>query len=228
MNLRASSGACPARRTYNELSAVSVKVKFCGITRPEDATMAAALGADAIGFVFYEKSPRYIEPAAAAEIISRLPPFVCKVGLFVNSEKERVERIVSETGIDLVQYHGDESPAKCESGPKPWMKAIRVHRETNIEAEAARFGGASAIFLDAYDDAAYGGTGRSFDWGVIPRDMPRPVILAGGLTPQNVGEAIRIAAPYAVDVSGGIESYEGIKDPAKMKKFLAEARSIEC
>lgn len=205
---------------------LSVKVKFCGITRLEDAETAAALGADAVGFVFYEKSPRFIDPAAAAEIIRRLPPFVCKVGLFVNSEKHKVESVVRETGIDLVQYHGDESPVQCESGSKPWMKAIRVSPEMDVEAEAARYARASAIFLDADDPAAYGGTGQCFDWRVIPRKLPRPVILAGGLTPENVGKAIRIAAPYGVDVSGGIESSKGIKDPVKMEKFITEARRI--
>ena len=203
---------------------LSVKVKFCGITRLEDAETAAALGADAVGFVFYEKSPRYIGPAAAAEIIRRLPPFVCKVGLFVNSEKHKVESVVRETGIDLVQYHGDESPVQCESGSKPWMKAIRVSPEMDVQAEAARYARASAIFLDAHDPTAYGGTGQCFDWRVIPRKLPRPVILAGGLTPENVGKAIRIAVPYGVDVSGGIESSKGIKDPVKMERFITEAR----
>ena len=201
-----------------------VKIKFCGITRLEDAEQAVAFGADALGFVFFEGSPRYIDPRAAADIIRQLPPFVCKVGLFVNTETERVTEIATATCIDLVQYHGDETPANCEAGPKAWMKAIRVKKDLDLAAEAARYSRARAIFLDAYDATAYGGTGRQIDWQTIPQGLPRPVILAGGLTADNVAEAIRVVQPYAVDVSGGIESAKGVKDLTQMQRFISAVR----
>ena len=205
-----------------------VKIKFCGITRLEDADQAVAFGADALGFVFFEGSPRYIEPAAAAEIIRQLPPFVCKVGLFVNVPADKVTEIMHHTGIDLVQYHGDETPAVCGAGPQAWMKAIRVKDDLDIVTETARYRGARAVFLDAFDGTAYGGTGRQIDWHVIPQGLPPPIILAGGLTADNVADAIRIVRPYAVDVSGGIESSKGIKDPSKMRQFITEVRRLEC
>jgi phosphoribosylanthranilate isomerase len=204
-----------------------VKIKFCGITRLEDAERAVVLGADALGFVFFEGSPRYVDPAAAAEIIRQLPPFVCKVGLFVNLQADRVREIVDATCIDLVQYHGDETPEICAAGPQAWMKAIRVKTDMDIAAESERYRGARAIFLDAYDETAYGGTGRQIDWHSIPRGLARPVILAGGLTADNVAAAIAAVQPYAVDVSGGIESSKGIKDPAEMQRFIAEVRRLE-
>lgn len=204
-----------------------VKIKFCGITRLEDAEQAVTLGADALGFVFFEGSPRYIEPAAAAAIIRQLPPFVCKVGLFVNLEADSVTEITQHTGVDLVQYHGDETPAVCAAGPPAWMKAIRVKDDLDIAPESARYHGARAIFLDAHDDQAYGGTGRQIDWHAIPQGLPRPVILAGGLSADNVADAIRVVKPYAVDVSGGIESSKGIKDPDKMRQFITEVKRGE-
>ena len=207
---------------------MSVKIKFCGITRAEDGEAAAALGADAIGFVFYAPSPRYVDPERAARIAARLPPFLCKVGLFVNAAATTVADIVATVGLDLVQYHGDESPHDCSQAPRAWIKAIRIRAEMDVGAECARFNAARAWLLDSYDDTLYGGSGKQFDWALLPATYRRPIILAGGLTPANVGAAIRASRPYAVDVSGGIEAAKGIKDYDKMQKFIAEVKRVEC
>ena len=207
---------------------MSVRIKFCGITRAEDAQVAVKLGADALGFVFYAPSPRCVEVAQAAAIARELPPFVSKVGLFVNAAAEEVENICRAVGLDVVQYHGDESPEHCAHAPRPWIKAIRVRPELDIVAECRRYAQASAWLFDTYDDKLYGGSGKAFDWALLPQQHRRPIILAGGLTPDNVGQAIRSTAPYAVDVSGGIEAAKGIKDHDKMRKFIAEVQRCEC
>ena len=204
-----------------------VKIKFCGITRVEDANAAVALGVDAIGFVFYAPSPRCIEVAQAADIARALPPFLCKVGLFVNAPADEVDAVSRAVGLDVVQYHGDETPTECARSPRPWIKAIRVRAELDIAQECARYGAASAWLFDSYDDKRYGGSGKVFDWRLLPQHHRRPIILAGGLTPDNVGDAIRASAPYAVDVSGGIEVAQGIKDHEKMQKFVAEVKRVE-
>jgi len=205
-----------------------VRIKFCGITRAEDAAAAVSLGADALGFVFYAPSPRCIDEARAAAIVRGLPPFLCKVGLFVNADAHEVERICRTVGLDVVQYHGDETPDACARSPRPWIKAIRVHAELDIAQECARYADASAWLFDTYDDKLYGGSGKAFDWQLLPPHSRRPIILAGGLTPDNVGHAIRTTAPYAVDVSGGIEAAKGIKDYDKMRKFIAEVERCDC
>jgi phosphoribosylanthranilate isomerase len=205
-----------------------VRVKFCGITRVEDGLAAAELGADAVGFVFHPSSPRYVAPATAARIARALPPFVAKVGLFVNHASDAVVSIVGEVGIDVVQYHGDEPPEDCARSPRPWIKAIRVRPDLDLVAECRRFDGASAWLFDSYDERLYGGSGKVFDWELLPRAHRRPIILAGGLSAANVADAIRAATPYAVDVSGGIEAAKGIKDHDKMRQFIAEVRRIEC
>ncbi|MCC6710303.1 MAG: phosphoribosylanthranilate isomerase [Gammaproteobacteria bacterium] len=207
---------------------MSVRIKFCGITRAEDAQAAAKLGADALGFVFYAPSPRCVGVAQAAAIARELPPFVSKVGLFVNAAADEVEDVCRAVGLDVVQYHGDESPEHCAQAPKPWIKAIRVRPELDIVAECRRYAQASAWLFDTYDDKLYGGSGKAFDWALLPQQHRRPIILAGGLTPDNVGQAIRSTAPYAVDVSGGIEAAKGIKDHDKMRKFIAEVQRCEC
>ena len=205
-----------------------VKIKFCGITRVEDANAAVTLGADALGFVFYTPSPRCIGIAQAADIARLLPPFLCKVGLFVDAPAAEVEAVSRAVGLDVVQYHGDETPAECARSPRPWIKAFRIHAEINIAQECARYGAASAWLFDSFDDKLYGGTGKAFDWRLLPHHNRRPIILAGGLTPDNVADAIRATAPYAVDVSGGIEAAKGIKDYQKMQKFVAEVKHVEC
>ncbi len=204
-----------------------VRVKFCGITNIDDARVAVALGVDALGFVFYPPSPRYIAPAVAARIIAALPPFVAKVGLFVNAPPAEVESVIAETGIDAVQFHGDEAAADCRRVSRPWIKALRIAEDTDVLRLAADYPEAHALLLDAYDAQLFGGTGRSFDWSRYPADLARPLILAGGLTPDNVAAAIRATAPYAVDVSGGIEARKGVKDIEKMKRFITEVSQLE-
>lgn len=203
------------------------RVKICGITRVEDALAAVRHGCDAIGLVFYEKSPRCVTPNRAAEIVAILPPFVNAVGLFVDAPAERVRAIMQEVRLDVLQFHGEESPAYCRQFGMPYLKAVRVRPETNLLQYAADFAEARALLLDAYIEGTPGGTGQTFDWALIPRDLPRPVILAGGLNADNVGEAVRLARPYAVDVSGGVEKEKGIKDAAKIAAFMRGVRDGE-
>jgi len=200
-----------------------VRTKICGITRAEDALAAAAAGADAVGFVFWERSPRAVTFARAREIIRRLPPFVTTVALFVDPADEEVAAAI-DAGCDLLQFHGEESPARCARAGRPWIKAVRVRQGTALHDVAAQYAGARALLLDAFVEGVPGGTGSRFDWGLVPRDLPLPIVLAGGLTPDNVGAAIRTVRPWAVDVSGGVESAKGIKDHARMAAFIEGAR----
>lgn len=204
-----------------------VRIKYCGITNVEDALAAIDLGVDALGFVFHPPSPRYVQPERVRAIIAELPPLVCKVGLFVNHEPHAVREIVAMTGIDLVQYHGDETPAACAAAPRAWIKAVRVRAETDLVACAREYTGAAALLVDSWDAQVYGGSGRTFDWSLLPDAFARPLILAGGLTPANVADAIRRVRPYAVDVSGGIEASKGRKDREKMHRFVTEVRQVE-
>lgn len=206
---------------------VRTRVKFCGITRHADALAAVELGVDALGFVFYESSPRWIAPTAARAICDALPPFVCTVGLFVDASPEYVSRVVAATGIDLVQFHGEETPETCRAAARPYIKAIRVQSGRDFSAACDRYPDARAILVDAYHPELPGGTGTSFDWELIPVMRSKPIILAGGLSARNLRPAIRQVRPYAVDVSGGIESAKGIKDAAEMRAFMAEVNSIE-
>ncbi|MBY4675145.1 phosphoribosylanthranilate isomerase [Marinobacterium arenosum] len=198
------------------------RVKICGITRLDDAQAAIAAGADALGFVFYKPSPRYIAPDAAAQIIERLPPFVTTVGLFVNETAEQVARTLQLTGLDLLQFHGDESEAFCAGFERPYFKALRMKPELDVLALCQQYDSARAILLDAYRPGVPGGTGEAFDWARIPAEMPKSLILAGGLTPDNVRTAIEQVRPYAVDVSGGVEAAKGIKDQQKIEVFMQE------
>ena len=195
------------------------RVKVCGITRAEDAMTAAALGVDAIGFVFYEKSPRAITPTAAGDIIQKLPPFLVKVGLFVNATPETVFSGLSSCAIDILQFHGDEDENYCRQFDVPYIRALR-HRSTQETLKVvAQFSSASAILLDSYEPGRFGGTGQAFDWSEIP-ELIQPMVLAGGLTPLNVGLAVGQVAPYAVDVSGGVEDLLGIKCPQRIRQFV--------
>jgi phosphoribosylanthranilate isomerase len=196
------------------------RVKICGITRVEDAVAAVASGCDAIGLVFYEPSPRYIQPSAAAAIAMQLPPFIDAVGLFVDAEPNDVRGVLSRVRLDLLQFHGDESPEYCRQFGVPYLKAVRVSPDTNLLQYAASFADAKALLLDTYMPGMAGGTGKTFDWNLVPRDFPMPIILAGGLDAGNVGEAIRQLKPYAVDVSGGVEREKGIKDADKIAAFM--------
>lgn len=196
------------------------RVKVCGITRAEDALSAVKHGADAIGLVFYEPSPRNVNISTAAEIVKALPPFVSKVGLFVNASQSFILQVLSSVRLDVLQFHGDETVQECEQINMPYYKAIRVKEDTNLLQYAQQYQSAQALLLDAYSETAVGGTGLVFDWRLIPSDIAKPVILAGGLNANNVGDAITQVAPYAVDVSGGVELSKGIKDDSKIAAFM--------
>lgn len=202
----------------------AVRVKICGITRVEDALAAAAAGADAIGLVFYAKSPRAVDIEQAREILAALPPFVTAVGLFVDAERSELERILASVPLDLLQFHGDESVQQCEAFGRPYIKALRVKAGDDIAAQVARYPSAQGILLDAYVEGVPGGTGEAFDWSLIPQMLSKPLILAGGLRPDNVAEAVSRVRPYAVDVSGGVEASKGVKDVEKVDAFIRAAR----
>ena len=203
------------------------RVKICGITREQDALAAVEFGADALGFVFYEPSPRYITVRHAAEIAQALPPFVNTVALFVNADPDTIAGVVDAVGVDLLQFHGQECPEYCARHRRPWIRAVRVQPETDLLAAQAEFAKGRGLLLDAYRPGVPGGTGRTFDWDRIPSQMAPGIVLAGGLNPDNVGDAVRSVRPFAVDVSGGVEAGKGIKDPAKIKAFIEEVRSAE-
>lgn len=197
------------------------RVKICGITRVEDALSAVEQGADAIGLVFYAPSPRCVTIAQAVAISAALPPFVSVVALFVNPAQQEVNAVLAHVNVDILQFHGDESEAECTQYGLPYLKAIRVKSDTNLIQYAQTFMSAKALLLDAHSDTAVGGTGLVFDWNLIPKQMAKPIILAGGLTPENVKEAIQQVQPYAVDVSGGVEQAKGVKDATKIAAFMA-------
>jgi len=201
------------------------RVKICGITRREDALEAVKQGADAIGLVFYPPSPRAVSIEQASRVVEGLPPFITVTGLFVNAEKSRIATVLSQTRIDLLQFHGNESPEACEGYGRPYIKAIRMREGVDLPALRRRYPGAAALLLDAYTEGVPGGTGNRFDWDRIPRDLDGTIILAGGLSPENVESAVRQVRPFAVDVSGGVESQKGVKDPAKMASFMRGVRS---
>ncbi len=201
-----------------------VRSKICGITRIEDARAAAAAGADAIGLVFYAPSPRAVSVERAREIVAALPPFVTTVGLFVNAAREEVEAVLQSVPLDLLQFHGDESAADCRGFGRPWMKALRVRSGEDVLARCSEYPDAAGILLDTYVAGVPGGTGERFDWSLVPLDAPLPLILAGGLDPDNVAEAIARVRPHAVDVSGGVEASRGIKDHGKVEAFLRAVR----
>jgi len=203
---------------------MAVRVKICGITRQQDLHAACQAGADALGFVFYEKSPRHVTIAAAAALVRELPPFVQSVGLFVNADPAFIEAVLRVVPLDLLQFHGDETPADCLRFGRPYIKAVRVNRDTDLLKCAADFDTARGLLLDAWVPGVPGGTGERFDWSLIPADLPRPVILSGGLTPDNVAEAIQRVRPWAVDVSSGVEKEKGIKDAHKIAQFIAKAK----
>ncbi len=201
----------------------AVRVKVCGITRLEDALLAVRLGADALGFNFWPRSKRYLAPAAAREIIRRLPPLVASVGVFVDPTREEVLRAAEASGIQVVQLHGDEPPALCAALPLPVLKAIRVRDAASLEAIGA-YEAAAGILLDTASPG-YGGSGATFDWALAAlAAAARPLVLAGGLGPDNVAEAVRIVRPFAVDVASGVESAPGIKDGLRMRRFIEAAK----
>ncbi len=202
------------------------RVKICGVTRPQDAVTAAHAGADAIGLVFYAASPRAVEIDQAKEIISALPPFVTTVGLFVDAREQFIREVIEAIPLDLLQFHGDEPPGECRRYGKPYLKALRMREQTNVVAAAKQYYDAAGLLLDTYKAGMPGGTGETFDWQLVPAELNKPVILAGGLNPDNVAEAISLSQPYGVDVSGGVESQKGIKDPYKINAFMAEVERV--
>lgn len=206
---------------------MSTAVKICGITRVEDAMVAARCGAHAIGLVFYRPSPRYVTPSQAAAIIHALPPFVTAVGLFVDAAAGEVRSVSSQAPVSLLQFHGDEPPEYCGQFGLPYLKAVRVRAGVDLLQYALAYRDAKALLLDAFLDGAHGGTGASFDWSLIPRVLPLPIVLSGGLNPDNVTEAIRRVRPWAVDVSSGVEATKGIKDAAKITAFISGVRNAD-
>lgn len=205
---------------------MKTRIKICGITRVEDGLAAAAAGADAIGLVFYPKSPRYVLAEQAAAIVAVLPPFVDVVGLFVNATSEFVHETLAQVPIGLLQFHGNEDETSCRQFDRPYIKAARVRPELDLVQYAASFESARALLLDAFVEG-YGGAGHVFDWNLIPSGLPRPIVLSGGLDPDNVADAVRRVRPAAVDVSSGVEIAKGIKDHAKIAAFIAGVRNAE-
>ncbi len=203
------------------------RAKICGITRVEDALSAVYAGADAIGLVFYASSPRCVSVVQAQKIVAAMPPFVSVVGLFVNASTAEIQSILSQVHLDVIQFHGDETPAQCAQINLPYYKAIRVKPDTNLLQYAIEFNAAKALLLDAYSEQAYGGTGHTFDWNLIPDNLPKPIILAGGLDANNVANAIQQARPYAVDVSGGVELTKGIKSAGMIAAFMQAVKESQ-
>ena len=196
------------------------RVKICGITRPDDGLAAVTAGADAIGLVFYPPSPRAVTLSQAKDIVNVLPPFVSVVGLLVDMPRAQIDELLRQIRIDRLQFHGHETAADCAGVDRPWIKAVRMREGVDLKRMEREFAGASALLLDAYEAGKPGGTGSRFDWQRIPPDMAPRIILAGGLTPDNIEAAVRQVRPYAVDVSGGVEQSKGVKDAGKIRAFI--------
>ncbi len=202
------------------------RIKICGITREQDLQAALAAGADALGFVFYPPSPRFLASDRARALAEAVPPFVTRVGLFVNSAPEEVRATLAAVPLDLLQFHGEEEPDYCAQFDRPWVKAARVRPGLDLLEFARRFAGAQALLLDAFVEG-YGGAGQRFDWSLIPPSLPLPMILSGGLDAANVGAAIAGLRPWAVDVSSGVEAAKGIKDAEKIHAFVAAVKDAD-
>jgi len=202
-------------------------VKICGITRVEDAHAASRSGAHAIGLVFHAASPRNVALDQARAIVRALPPFVTPVGLFVDAPIARVRETIAAVPLQLLQFHGDEPPEYCGAFARPYLKAVRVTEDVDLVKYAQSYRDAQGLLLDAYVEGVHGGTGASFDWRLIPANLPLPIVLSGGLTPDNVYDAVRIVRPCAVDVSSGVEAGKGIKDHAKIAAFIAGVRNAD-
>ncbi len=203
---------------------MAVRVKICGITRLEDARAACEAGADALGFVFYARSPRHLAIEQARSLVTALPPFVTSVGLFVDAEPAFVRQALKEVPLDLLQFHGGESPDECRGFGRPYLKAVRVRPGADLLKYATEYHDALGLLLDAYVSGVPGGTGERFDWSLIPAHLPKPVVLSGGLTPENVAEAVEQIRPWAVDVSSGVEARPGVKDATKVAAFIEHAK----
>ncbi len=200
------------------------RTKICGITRLEDAKASVRAGCDALGFVFYKESPRYIALDAFKVIVKELPPFVTKTGLFVNADPAEIEEAIQSGLVNVLQFHGDETPDFCRQFNFPYIKAVAVSSSVDLIQYAKDFHDAEALLLDAYHEHLKGGTGQTFDWNLIPQSLSKPIVLAGGLNVDNVKEAIKKVKPYAVDVSGGVEESKGIKNSLKIQAFIKETQ----
>ena len=205
---------------------MSTRIKICGLTREEDVDASVAAGADAIGFVFYPQSPRYLSPRRAAELARRVPPFIDVVGLFVNEAPESLLAVCDAVPVNLLQFHGDEDAAYCRQFKRPYLRAARVRPGLDLVEFARAFPDARGLLLDAFVEG-YGGGGHVFDWSLIPPELPGFLVLSGGLTAANVGEAIERVRPVAVDVSSGVEMSKGIKDHSKIAAFVAAVRNAD-
>jgi phosphoribosylanthranilate isomerase len=201
----------------------AVRVKICGLTRPDDVDACVAAGADALGFVFTPRSRRCVEASHAADLAGRVPAFVCRVGLFMDQSAEAVHGVLQRVPLSLLQFHGDESAAFCEQFERPYIRAIPMTAGGGWRAVVEEHRRAAGFLLDSHAPGGAGGTGRTFDWDAIPR-IEAPVVLAGGLTCENVASAVRRVRPWAVDVSSGVEDAPGIKNPGKIRKFIEEAK----
>jgi len=202
------------------------RIKICGINHRDDALKAVACGADAIGIIFVEKSPRYTSLTEARFIGESLPPFVTLVGLFMNASAETIREALKVVPLNLLQFHGEETPEFCDQFNMPYIKVLRMQDNVNVVAFAQEYPNAAGILLDTYHKGMGGGTGQTFDWDLIPDDVPLPVILAGGLNPENVAAAIEQVRPYAVDVSSGVESVPAKKDHRKIEQFIKEVQRV--
>ncbi|KAB7627861.1 phosphoribosylanthranilate isomerase [Alkalilimnicola sp. S0819] len=205
------------------------RIKICGFTRPEDVAQAARLGVDAVGLVFAEGSSRQLDLAQARAVAAAVPAFVSVVALFLDQEADLVRRVLAQLPVEILQFHGQEAPEYCRSFGRRYIKAVPMAGDAagDCRAYAARYPDATGLLLDSHAGGALGGTGEAFDWGRIPADLGRPLILAGGLGPDNVAAALRQVRPYAVDVSSGVESAKGIKDAARMAAFIDEVRRVQ-
>lgn len=199
---------------------IRVRIKICGITRPYDGLAAANAGADAIGLVFHPSSPRAVTVEQALDIVRALPPFVTCVGLFANQPEAVIRSTLDRVPLDLLQFHGEEPAAQCRRYGKPYLKALRVRAGLDVRRLCALYEDAVGWLMDSFVPGKQGGTGVAFEWSLIPSGLGRPIVLAGGLTPDNVAQAIDCVHPYGVDVSGGVESAKGIKDEDKMHRFI--------
>ena len=200
------------------------RVKICGLRKAEDAVHAARCGADAIGLVFYAPSPRFVTPEQAVQITSKLPPFITSVGLFVNASVADIDQVLSVVPLTLLQFHGDETPEFCNQFQLPWIKAVRMRDDIDLHQQRTLYSGAQGLLLDAYKKGVPGGTGDQFDWHRIPADLASEVVLAGGIDATNVQRAINQVNPWAIDVSGGVESHKGVKDRARISAFMQHAK----
>lgn len=202
------------------------RIKICGLTRPEDVAAAVACGADALGFILYPASPRYVDLARLEQLVREVPPFIATVGLFVNASRAQIDAVRARVSLSLFQFHGDETLEQCRATGMPYLKALRVHPDLDLIECSRRYPDAAALLLDAWVEG-YGGGGKAFDWSLIPEKFAPRVVLSGGLNAQNVADAVAQVHPYAVDVSSGVESAKGIKDAGRIRDFCAAVRAAD-